>query len=221
MSFTKYDEQAIAHAWKFFEIHASHRMQTINYFFLTQAFLFAGYVQADSHNARLVALMIATLGCIVVVAFHRMERRIRDLVHESEAVLKIYQKRLAVVTAVSCLNLFANVEYPKPGSWKFSKVMGLLHWASFTAFVLGAAFELVQMGGFAKWGLVGLIAAEVVASSGLIFYSSYILRYLSGGPKYQNTLRNVLALLLGVLAGVAGIAIAVFLALVLLPQFLH
>lgn len=84
------DEQlnrSLDHAWTWFELHCGQRMQWINYYLASSAFLVAGYATAASAPRYNIASPIAGAGLAVSVIFNLLDLRTRELIHAAERVL--------------------------------------------------------------------------------------------------------------------------------------
>jgi uncharacterized membrane protein YedE/YeeE len=94
------DVLSVNHAWSWFELHAAQRLQMLNFWLISIAFLVAAYVAAlDKH--RPLACVIAAFGACLTLCFHRLERRTRELVRLAEGALSRFQSCMAQSTGVN------------------------------------------------------------------------------------------------------------------------
>jgi hypothetical protein len=77
-------KDVLDHSWKWFEMHASQRMQLINYFLVAVAFLSAAYVAGLRDDAPEVSTVVAVLGVILSICFQRIEERTKNLIKLGE-----------------------------------------------------------------------------------------------------------------------------------------
>src|SRR5262245_55649576 len=90
-------KQAREHAWSWFALHGTQRMQVFNFFVVATAFLIAAYASLlEKHPA--AALVLAISGAWLTFWFNRLEARSRQLVKAGERALAAPQVRLASLT---------------------------------------------------------------------------------------------------------------------------
>jgi hypothetical protein len=76
-------------------LHANQRMQAINFFLLTTAFITAGFGGALNAHEPEVAAGIGFFGAVISVLFWRLEERIKQLLHIGEDAMLPLENRLA------------------------------------------------------------------------------------------------------------------------------
>ena len=131
---------ALDHSWAWFTLHATQRLQSVNFYLIAVAFLSAGFVAAAKEKMHAIAAVVAALGVCLSFFFYRMERRIRSLVHASEEALIPLQAELAEMLGVDAVNMVAKVEDAKPGEWKYSRVFRCLYFTTGIAFLFGLIY---------------------------------------------------------------------------------
>jgi hypothetical protein len=140
----KYDRNvekiALEHCWAWFSLHATQRLQSVNFFLIAMAFLSAAFVTAAKDRMYLVAAGVAVLATATSYFFYRIERRIRSLLHAAEKAISPLQKRLADVLDIESLSIVDRVEEAQPGEWKYSKVFRYLYFTTGAAFALGLLY---------------------------------------------------------------------------------
>ena len=136
------EKTALEHAWAWFSLHATQRLQSVNFFLIAVAFLSAAFVTAVKEQMYVLAGGIAILGACVSYFFYRMERRIRSLLHAAEDAMAPLQERLATALNMQALRMVSRVDYGQPGEWKYSKVFRYLYIITAAAFVLGLIYVL-------------------------------------------------------------------------------
>ena len=75
---------ALDHAWAWFSLHATQRLQSVNFFLVATAFLSAAFVTAAKEKMYALAGGIAVLAVLISYVLYRMERRVRSLIHAAE-----------------------------------------------------------------------------------------------------------------------------------------
>lgn len=133
---------ALEHAWNWFSLHATHRLQLVNFFLVATAFLSAAFVTASKEEMHVLAGAVAVLAVFMSYLFYRIERRIRSLVHAAENALQPLQHRIAESLDVDDLQIVSHVEEAHPGEWKYSKVFRYLYLTTGMAFVLGLFYAI-------------------------------------------------------------------------------
>lgn len=131
---------ALDHSWAWFTLHATQRLQSVNFYLISVAFLSAAFVTAAKEHMHALAGGIATLAVCISIFFYRMERRIRSLIHASEDALVPLQAELAKTLEIDAIRIVAIVEREKRGEWKYSKVFRYLYFTTGTAFVFGLLY---------------------------------------------------------------------------------
>src|SRR6266446_5025035 len=90
-------KQAREHAWNWFALHATQRMQAFNFFMVATAFLMAAYASLlEKHPV--AAAILAAVGAWLAFLFNRLDDRSRQLVDAGENALKVSQANLASLT---------------------------------------------------------------------------------------------------------------------------
>jgi Flp pilus assembly protein TadB len=78
-------DQALA--WQWFALHSGQRMQLVNFWLVSTAFLVAAFVQAKIGRLSALAIGVAALGVIASLAFQQLDERTRRLIRIAEAAL--------------------------------------------------------------------------------------------------------------------------------------
>lgn len=134
--------KALEHTWQWFSLHATQRMQAVNFFFVAVAFLSAGYVTALEIPNKHIAAGVAIFGLAISLCFSRLELRVRELIHAGEAAMKPLQAKLAGAAGLPEIQILQNVENGKTCFTKYSHVIGALHLSSIVVFILGALYAI-------------------------------------------------------------------------------
>ena len=135
-------EKGLEHAWNWFSLHATHRMQSVNFFLVAVAFLSAGFVAALGIPNDLIAAAVAAMGFFVSIFFNRLELRIKELIHAGEDAMRPFQAHLAQTTGIPAIRILERVETSKNVLTKYSIVISLIHWFSAIAFLSGVVYAL-------------------------------------------------------------------------------
>lgn len=93
MQDSKSDAQA--YAWNWFALHAGQRLQLVNFWLVSVAFLVAAFVQAYSNHMAAIAVGVSVAGFVSSIAFMRLDVRTRQLVHVAEAALRYFETKRA------------------------------------------------------------------------------------------------------------------------------
>lgn len=139
MTQNKSMDEAREHAWDWFSLHASQRMQSFNFFLVATAFLVAGYATLLK-DFPAIATGVAVAGAWMAFWFNRLENRTRQLVHAAEAVLAKIQERLAQTTQLDELRILERVKAPTSGASLYSQVIGIIQWSTVLSFVVAAVY---------------------------------------------------------------------------------
>lgn len=127
------------HAWNWFALHATQRMQSFNFFLIATAFLVAAY--ASTLDKRPIAAMgIALLGTWLAVWFNRLDRRTRQLVNAGESALEVAQARLADRIGIANIKLLEQVKYPERGASTYRQIIAVVQWTVALAFLVAAIY---------------------------------------------------------------------------------
>jgi hypothetical protein len=217
------EKTALEHTWEWFSLHATQRLQSVNFFLIAMAFLSAAFVTAAKEKMYVVAGGVAILATSVSYFFYRLERRIRSLVKAAEAAMLPLEDKLANALNVDALRIVSLVEDGRIGEWKYSKVFRYLYLASGIAFVLGLLY--VSWAAFSE--TPGTAAFNVVVQAVLgVFLMLCGYEMLFSVPRSPNadqvraTTRWIL-LALGVVCIVVGIVVICHLVFLRLPVACH
>ncbi len=132
---------ALDHAWSWFSLHATQRLQAVNFFLVATAFLTAAFVTAAKEKLFALAAAVAILAICISMYFYRMERRVRSLIHASENAIGPLQAALSKQLGVEPLCIVSHVEDARAGEWKYSKVFRHLYFTTGITFVLGLLYS--------------------------------------------------------------------------------
>lgn len=133
------NKQAREHAWNWFSLHASQRMQCVNYFLVAAAFSAAAYASLlEKHPGP--GAFVALAGAWVGFWFHRLDLRTRQLVRAGESVLKVVQERLARRTDIESIRIIERVEDPTCGASSYTLVIGFVQWTAILGFAAAALY---------------------------------------------------------------------------------
>jgi hypothetical protein len=133
----------IDHAWQWFSIHATQRLQMLNFWLVAVAFLTAAYVTALTNKQPQVAAVVAAAAAILSLLFSRLELRTRQLVRLGERALGHFESILADVTGVAEMRILEAADAEKELFASYGIVIRAMQW-----FVIAA---YVGAGGYATW----------------------------------------------------------------------
>ena len=132
-------ENAHAHAWDWFALHAAQRMQSFNYFLVATGLLAAGYASLLDKEP-VAAVAVALIGVWIGYWFTRLDIRVRQLVHAGEVALRITEAQIAEQLGIPELNIVDLVKIPAPGATLYSQVIAMVEWSAVAAFATGALY---------------------------------------------------------------------------------
>jgi hypothetical protein len=134
-------KQAREHAWNWFALHATQRMQAFNFFVVATAFLIAAYASIlEKHPA--ASAVLAFVGAWLDVWFNRLDARSRQLVEASEDALRVSQARLANLADNHALMILDAVEEPAPGASSYRRVITVIQTTIFALFLGGFLYAI-------------------------------------------------------------------------------
>lgn len=133
-------ELVLDHAWKWFELHASQRMQSVSFFLVATAFLSGAYVGALRVAQGEVAFVVGLVGLLASIVFSRLESRTRQLVDAGEHVIRIVQQSLANESGIPEVEILEKVETPKKGASSYHDVFRGLYGLTAVSFCGGAVY---------------------------------------------------------------------------------
>jgi hypothetical protein len=134
---------ALDHAWAWFTVHASQRLQLVNFWIVSVAFLTTALVTTMTTKNWGIGCLVALAGALITLCFHGLERRTRQLVRAGEAALRKFQLDLAMQASVPEMEMLSAAD--KPGRLgSYGDVIRVMHWSVFTAFLTAAIFALIK-----------------------------------------------------------------------------
>jgi hypothetical protein len=104
-------EQAVEHAWKYFELHSNQRITLFNYFLFIMAGLgtAVGVILQSSNKFSYVGIFISIFIIVVSVVFWKLDQRTSFLIKQSEQVFKKLERNSSIDIGIFC-NEDANLE---------------------------------------------------------------------------------------------------------------
>jgi len=132
-------KQARDHAWEWFCLHSSQRMQTFNYFLISTAFLVAAYGTLLKENPA-AAAVVAIVGAWLAYWFRRLDMRTRQLIHAARKPLLVLQGELARRLEIPELEIVQGVEDCRPGSSTYGRVIDVTHFTVAVLFLAAAVY---------------------------------------------------------------------------------
>ena len=134
-------KQAREHAWNWFALHATQRMQAFNFFVVATAFLIAAYASIlEKHPA--AAAVLALAGAWLTFWFNRLDARSYQLVEAGEDALRVSQARLASLADNQSLMILDAVDELAPGASSYRRVITLIQWTIIALFLLAAIYAI-------------------------------------------------------------------------------
>ena len=150
-------DQAVEHAWKYFELHSNQRITLFNYFLFIMAGLGAavGIVLQASNKFSYVGVFISIFIIIVSIVFWKLDQRTSFLIKQSEQVFKKLERNSSIDIGIFC-NEDANLERANKDKIFTNKIVTY-------GFLFRSTFLII--------GLVGV--------TGIIIFSLKIIGYIS------------------------------------------
>ena len=104
-------DQAVEHAWKYFELHSNQRITLFNYFLFIMAGMgtAVGITLQASNKFSYVGIFISIFIIIVSVVFWKLDQRTSFLIKQSEQVFKKLERNSSIDIGIFC-NEDANLE---------------------------------------------------------------------------------------------------------------
>jgi hypothetical protein len=223
-SFDESRKEAMKHAWDWFALHATQRMQSVNYFLVAAAFLFAAFTTVSKDDKHALALGISVLGACLSYVFYRLERRVRSLIHAAEHAIEPLEKELATVTQIPALEIVSRVRTPMPGTWVYSKVFRWLYASSGLAFVLGFLYSVWRLAsGVPVFAPAFFVTAQLMVGVFFGTLGAELLFTKDADDKISRsgTVRNTLFVGLGFLFLLTSLCVLLHLVFWQLPSVLH
>jgi hypothetical protein len=131
---------AVDHAWQWFVIHATQRMQMLNFWLVSVAFLTAAYVTAVTNQKPQVAVVVAAAGTVLSVLFRRLEVRTRQLVRLGERALSQFQEHMALSTGITEMRILNAADAEQRPLGSYGTVIKAMQWFVTIAFLGAIAY---------------------------------------------------------------------------------
>jgi hypothetical protein len=133
------EKQAREHAWSWFALHATQRIQNLNFFLVSTAFLITSYASLlEKHPG--AAVGVAILGAWIAFWFHRMDVRTKQLADAAEDALEPLQARLADQVGVAQIKILHSVATPVQGASKYRTVISVIQWSVAVGFLIAGVY---------------------------------------------------------------------------------
>lgn len=132
----------IDHSWAWFSLHATQRLQMLNFWLVSVSFLTAAFTAAVVNDKPHAAFFVGVAGAALSFCFHRLERRTRRLIIIAERALSRFEIRLAETTGVSELALVSAAETEKEPFSSYAVVIRTMQGFAVLAFSLASCAAL-------------------------------------------------------------------------------
>jgi hypothetical protein len=204
---------ATEHAWSWFELHASQRMQFINHYMIAIAFLGTAYTTAlvAAQPLHVPAGLIALIGLGITVFFFFAERRVRRLIHDGEESLVSLEEAITSSLRTNYpgvdLNIVKRAERSGAGEWKYSSVFGWMYGGFGIAALNAALHGLTVARATWEWHT----ACSLMALGALLFAQTNFERKSNLHHEPHATRESGTKGIFGCLLLVAGLALAIYL----------
>jgi hypothetical protein len=132
------------HSWNWFEMHASQRMQLINYFLIAVAFLSAAYAAGLRDGHPEVSAAVSALGLVLSFCFRRIETRTRDLIKIGEEAIAEIETIMNSQFRVSSIELVRRASDRRRRFAPYAFVILVLHYATLVVFAIGLMYALYR-----------------------------------------------------------------------------
>jgi hypothetical protein len=150
-------KQAREHAWNWFALHATQRVQAFNFFVVATAFLIAAYGSLLEKHPD-AAGILAGVGAWLTFWFNRLDVRNRKLVEAGEQALKVSQEHLASLTQNPHLKIVDGTERPASSGPFYRRLIKWLQWTSYARVINVIQWTIIGvflLAGAYAWGWVG------------------------------------------------------------------
>ena len=142
-----YSREALDHAWRWFELHARQRLQLVNFFLLSEAFLGSAYALALDAGRPIVSCAFALIGALTPIYFCLIEQRVRALLKAGEQAMEPFEEALASSTGTRAIRLVKGVEQPE-ARVKYSTAIRFIHATFGIGFALAFGYALALVCGW-------------------------------------------------------------------------
>jgi hypothetical protein len=132
-------DRVLHHTWDWFALHSGQRMSLMNHWLLGSAFTTAGYATSVGNGEGGLALAIGFAGALLTLAFSRLDRRTRQLVHLAEDALALLEERMADESGVVELRLVARSDVECGRFTSYGQVIGTVHGVALVLFLVAGA----------------------------------------------------------------------------------
>lgn len=99
-----HSEQAVEHAWKYFELHSNQRITLFNYFLFINAGLGTaiGVSIQSSNNFAYIGIFLAFFLSTTAFVFWKLDQRTSFLIKQSEEVFKKLERNSSIDIGIFC-----------------------------------------------------------------------------------------------------------------------
>lgn len=134
---------ALKYSWDWFSLHATQRLQAVNFFVVGISFVTTAYVTASSKQFHILAVMICLMGAGIGYVFYKLEERVRELIQHGEKALEKCEDNLANSTGLVETRISKLAKEPKSGIWPYSLTFKRLYLGASIFFIAAAIYELI------------------------------------------------------------------------------
>jgi hypothetical protein len=149
------------YVWKYFQVHASQRLTTFNFYLVVSAVLVTGYFTVIKEDKFCFGLVLGLLLTFVSFIFYKLDRRNRDLVRHAERALRLLEARVPLVSAKDAPLRIFTVEDAQTAQMK------KIRWPPWRIYLTYARCFLLVFLTFAVVGLICLAYCALKMCGGL------------------------------------------------------
>jgi hypothetical protein len=153
-----HSEQAIEHAWKYFELHSNQRTVHFNYFLFIVAGLGTaiGVSIQSSNNFAYIGVFLSLFLSITAFLFWKLDQRTSFLIKQSEEVLKKLERNSSIDIGIFC-NEESNLIRANSKKNSFNKIITYGQIFRMTFLIMGCI------------GLVGILVFSLIINEKISF----------------------------------------------------
>jgi hypothetical protein len=139
------ETDAQTYAWSWFALHAGQRLQLVNFWLVSVAFLASAYVQASSNHMVAIAVGVSVAGVVSSLAFAKLDVRTRQLVQVAENALRYFEEKRALEGLDEVAELVkASHQGNRSRLDSYRVIIQGLQFAVATLFALAAIYSLIS-----------------------------------------------------------------------------
>lgn len=133
---------AFDHAWKWFELHASQRMQLFRFYIILVGICLAGYATARKEGIFPFQVLLPVFGTLVTFCFISLDSRTRRLIKIAEVALDSIETDFSYLKENEKFNFIKKADDAAKTQLTYTSSFKIMHYGAISIFIVIFIYEI-------------------------------------------------------------------------------